>query len=36
MMMSDISGICDMRVSMATRGTSITRVSFTARMGMDQ
>ena len=36
MMMSDISGICDISFSIASRGTSITRVSRTARIGIDQ
>jgi hypothetical protein len=35
MMMSDISGIRDINVSVASRGTSITRVSLTARTGID-
>ena len=36
MMMSDISGMRDIKVSMASRGTSIARVSRAARIGMDQ
>jgi len=34
-MMSDISGIRDISVSMGSRGTSITRVSTAARIGID-
>ena len=36
MTMSDISGISDISRSISGRGTSITVVSRTARMGIDQ
>ena len=36
MMMSDISGTCDINVSIVARGTSITDVSRTARIGMEK
>lgn len=36
MMMSDISGISDIRRSIAGRGTSVTAVSALARIGIDQ
>ena len=36
MMMSDISGILDIKVNMVSRGTSITRVSRTVRSDIDQ
>ncbi len=35
MMMSDISGIRDISVNIARRGTSITRVSQTVRIGIE-
>ena len=36
MTMSDISGISDISRSISSRGTSITAVSLTARIGIDQ
>ena len=36
MTISDISGIRDIKVSIASRGTSMTRVSMTVRMDSDQ
>ena len=36
MMMSDISGISDISVSIRARGTSITVVSRTARIGIEK
>jgi hypothetical protein len=35
MMISDISGISDIRLSIADRGTSVTHVLLTARIGID-